>query len=100
MSSSAQAVGRASAAAAPTASAPARHSTGRTRLPPAVRLYRIASANTRGVAGGGGRTLASARSTVARWAETYAATSAVDFIDRGDRRGRGPLRPAAVVRAR
>ena len=50
----AHAAGNASLVLPPTASALARHNTGRRRLPPAVRLYRMASASAFGAAGDAG----------------------------------------------
>src|SRR5687767_13867825 len=71
----AQAAGIASARSPPTASALARQSSGRSRLPPAVTLYRIASATTLGQSGGEGSARASAASISAWRAVRYSLRS-------------------------
>src|SRR4051794_36561320 len=74
MNSMAHAAGIAIGRCAPTASALARHSTGRSRLPPAVTLYRMASATSRGHSGGRGSAASRAASISARHVSRYSAS--------------------------
>src|SRR5688572_672930 len=71
MNSIAHAAGIAAARSPPTASALARHKIGRSRFPPAVTLYRIASATIAGQSGGTGREAVSAASTSRRRDSRY-----------------------------